>query len=667
MKRSLGIGLSLAIVTPIILTAAVSWGASADTGCWDEYNKRGTRMYRTVTPQGLDLDDCTPADSCKWGYAARDGRRNRLYVPHGQDPATACSDITTTTLPPITTTPPTPPPTDPTTPPTVPGGSDGRFELLPVGAALPSDAACASQVRSMSENRPENVAANSTPGNGANTAYPRVTGNFTGTTDEIIQWTACKWGIDEDMVRSQIVNESFWKQEAMGDFTTNPDACIPRYPIGNYPAQYNGDRNHSGECPESIGLGQVRWLYHQTAFDNGNAIDSSAYNLDYTYAIWRTCYEGGFEWLNTVEGRGDYAAGDAVGCLGVWFSGRWYTDAAIGYIDRFNDTLSNRTWEQEWFPPAQPDGDGGTSTTLPAVETIPPAPTTQPPAPTTPETTQAPSPTTPVTTQAPAPTTVPPPVTTPPPGQGGTFFEDFAGNSGLERFQTGVYHRDDDVVNVTSWPGDHDLSCGPPTSSRTIHRDQPDESFYLCRDHLMTSVGDTSGYSIAWFTPDQTFNRSESNVVSWDVNMTDLGNRQWWEVAVIPAGTNKIVCHPSIAVDPCGLDEYVDGTAMFGTGPWDEFQLVGDRVERQPGDNPCGFFTSDPEACGSKATRRTFTMTDNMNGTITVDYPAAGRSWTIAGSFPEQFEVVFKDHNYTPDKDNDPVGYTWHWDNIRVG
>ena len=314
MKRSLGIGLSLAIMTPIILTAAVSWGASSDTGCWDEYNNRGTRMYRTVAPQGQDLSDCTPASSCKWGYAARDGKRNRLYVPYGQDPATACSDITTTTLPPITTTPPTPPetttPPDPTTPPTVPGGN-GRFELLPVGAALPSDAACAQQVRSTTENRPENAAANATPGTGANTTYPRVTGNFTGTTDEIIQWTACKWGIDEDMVRAQIVNESFWKQEAMGDFTTDPGACIPRYPIGNYPPQYNGDRTHSGECPESIGLGQVRWLYHQSAFDNGNAIDSTAYNLDYTYAIWRTCYEGGFDWLNDVEGRGNYAAGDA--------------------------------------------------------------------------------------------------------------------------------------------------------------------------------------------------------------------------------------------------------------------------------------------------------------------------------------------------------------------
>ena len=115
----------------------------------------------------------------------------------------------------------------------------------------------------MTENRPANAVSNSTKGTQANATYPRVTGDFVGTTDEIIQWTACKWGIDEDWVRAQIVNESNWNQDAMGDFTSNSDACAPGFPIGNYPAQWNGDATHNGECPESIGLGQVRWLYHQ--------------------------------------------------------------------------------------------------------------------------------------------------------------------------------------------------------------------------------------------------------------------------------------------------------------------------------------------------------------------------------------------------------------------
>ena len=53
----------------------------------------------------------------------------------------------------------------------------------------------------------------------------------------------------------------------------------------------------------------------------------------------------------------------------------------------------------------------------------------------------------------------------------------------------------------------------------------------------MTSVGDTSGYSIAWFSPKQTFQAGATTQVSFDVNVTDLGNRQWWEVSLVPVGT----------------------------------------------------------------------------------------------------------------------------------
>ena len=78
----------------------------------------------------------------------------------------------------------------------------------------------------------------------------------------------------------------------------------------------------------------------------------------------------------------------------------------------------------------------------------------------------------------------------------------------------------------------------------------------------------------------------------------------------------------------------------------------------------CGDWAVDPEGCSSKAIRRTFTVTDNRNGTVTVDF--LGKKYTYQGSFPDQFKVYFKDHNYTPDKDGTPAGHTWHWDNIIV-
>ena len=214
----------------------------------------------------------------------------------------------------------------------------GGFTTLPVGAALPSSAQCAASVRPAAEIRPENRAANQNRGSRANannrsdwSGFDRVDGDFVGTTDEIIQWAACKWGIDEDIARAQVVKESWWRQSANGD------------------------------GGQSWGLGQVRDSPgHWSAFQYSiNARNSTAYNLDYTYAVWRACYEGVYTWLNTVERGRQYAAGDVWGCTGVWFSGRWYTQAAVNYIEGgetfgygvrgVKQHLALRTWEDPVF------------------------------------------------------------------------------------------------------------------------------------------------------------------------------------------------------------------------------------------------------------------------------------------------------------------------------
>ncbi|HSJ90537.1 MAG TPA: hypothetical protein VK917_00620, partial [Ilumatobacter sp.] len=175
---------------------------------------------------------------------------------------------------------PAPPST--TTPSTTAPTTTGRVATLPVGAALPSGEECASRVRPTAEIRPENAAPNANRGSRANantstawTGFARVDGAFSGTTDEIIQWAACKWGIDEDIARAQLWTESTWLMSTNGD---------------------GGD---------SFGLGQVRVPYHGSrpssgnsgAFENDNAVRSTAYNVDYTYAVWRGCFEGNYNWL----------------------------------------------------------------------------------------------------------------------------------------------------------------------------------------------------------------------------------------------------------------------------------------------------------------------------------------------------------------------------------
>src|SRR5262249_27484398 len=121
-----------------------------------------------------------------------------------------------------------------------------QMVILPPGSALPSATTCAARVnRSSWEPRPTNRAANyrvPTPqqiaslqpwdshigmSDQSDILRRRVTGNFTGTTDEILQWAACKWGIDPDLVRAQAEQESNWRQSMRGDWTSDRSQCPP--------------------------------------------------------------------------------------------------------------------------------------------------------------------------------------------------------------------------------------------------------------------------------------------------------------------------------------------------------------------------------------------------------------------------------------------------------
>jgi hypothetical protein len=238
-----------------------------------------------------------------------------------------------------------PPPTTTSTtagPTTTAGGGGGQhFSTLPVGAALPSDATCASEVSPAAEDRPDNATANGTRGvqKDLTSPYPifgRVDGNFTGTTDEILQWAACKWGIDEDVVRAQAALESWWHQSTVGDWGTDAAACATGYPIGVDPS------GHPGQCPQSVGLLQVRYPYWTNGFPQVES--STAYNVDYAYAAWRACFEGDDTWLG-----GSYGAGDAWGCVGLWYSGNWHSSAADGYIGRVQSYVNQRIWQTPQF------------------------------------------------------------------------------------------------------------------------------------------------------------------------------------------------------------------------------------------------------------------------------------------------------------------------------
>lgn len=237
---------------------------------------------------------------------------------------------------------------------------DGYFPLRPVGAfgSLPDDATAAQLVRRSSwEPRPSNTAANrrTAPADFRPAGYPgmlnepavfaRITGNFTGTTDETLQWAAAKWGLPDDVLRAAAVAESGWYQDHK-EPTGQP---IDKQGYGDF-----GDCGGSPpgapygpEGPSSFGILQAKWCTLNDATQDGYGgwpwtELSTAYAADTYGAIVRACFEGWEVWLGPA-----YRAGDLWGCVGRWFAGAWYSPGATDYIGRVQAALVAKPW-REW-------------------------------------------------------------------------------------------------------------------------------------------------------------------------------------------------------------------------------------------------------------------------------------------------------------------------------
>ena len=205
-----------------------------------------------------------------------------------------------------------------------------------VGSPALTDAEAASHVRRSSwEPRAQNYTANHRAPTGAELAVfhvaqanldewnvnpyaQQVTGDFTGTTDEIIQWAAWKWGIDEDVLRAVATAESWWKQDGVGQ-------------DGRY---------------YSYGIMQVLNAYAGT---DPLARVSTAFNVDFYAAQLRFVFDGKNRWFNDVAHGQTYGPGDVWGSVASWYAGAWWTDPAVGYIDTVKGYLATRDWEQPGF------------------------------------------------------------------------------------------------------------------------------------------------------------------------------------------------------------------------------------------------------------------------------------------------------------------------------
>jgi hypothetical protein len=208
----------------------------------------------------------------------------------------------------------------------------------------------------------------------------RIDGQYTGTTEMIIRWAACKWGMDEDMIRAQATAEhGTWIQwNAGGD---------ERHSINQCQAGNNPDHNStnlwgyriSNACYQSWSIWQTKVVYSSPdsgAWTTWPAMnESTAFAVDYRYGYQRSCMNGnrsgffndkrtGRAYLADVENAkqnpyaqsphrfwnpvtGEYATNlefVEFACLGAHFSGQWMDPNALSYLNKLLAHWAAKDW-----------------------------------------------------------------------------------------------------------------------------------------------------------------------------------------------------------------------------------------------------------------------------------------------------------------------------------
>jgi len=196
----------------------------------------------------------------------------------------------------------------------------------------------------------------------------RVDGQFTGTTDEIFQWAACKWGLADNLLRAIAVRESTWYQYE----TYRSGRCVNTYGCGDlfatrssasdvycstlakYGYDYQPDLG-PGLCPQTFSIVGVKsWQAPSWGVMSGNQNgtfpfnrNSTAFAVDYLGSQLRGCYEGWERWLTKTRG-------DIWGCVGAWNSGDWHDGRGDGYVSRVQREITDHTWLESDWPSVRP-------------------------------------------------------------------------------------------------------------------------------------------------------------------------------------------------------------------------------------------------------------------------------------------------------------------------
>jgi hypothetical protein len=241
--------------------------------------------------------------------------------------------------------------------------------------------------------------ANAGRGLAPNSDFSRVDGKYAGTTQDIIRWAACKWGVDEDWAYAESSQEHGWVQDCAqlhggttcngGGDCNNPDSnsggeaanlSFMGFPVTNSSGAFVGTNGYgdSGCGGQWASWGIIQSKVQSYEWYTWPMIAlSTAWGEDYRWAKYRACVNGDYanwfgsnsDYLNAVSRatsnpNGIVPAGQAgptnlfsnetnlqylgLGCIGTHYSGAWYDSGAVSYLTSsgwgFIYILNNSAW-----------------------------------------------------------------------------------------------------------------------------------------------------------------------------------------------------------------------------------------------------------------------------------------------------------------------------------
>jgi hypothetical protein len=174
-------------------------------------------------------------------------------------------------------------------------------------------------------------------------------------TDDLIQWAAHKWGIPEDWLRAEYVQESYWNAYQLGDLAAVSAADYKLYPPQS---------RVSGQLDvyQSLGITQLKWRSDGSVGAGTEPLrwESTAFNIDYQAAMVRFYYDNP-SGARTAWGDGTYKPCQAWNSIGGWYEPYpWRNAGQAQYVSAVQQQLSSRAWTLasfvDWTPSSFPPG-----------------------------------------------------------------------------------------------------------------------------------------------------------------------------------------------------------------------------------------------------------------------------------------------------------------------